>query len=127
MKSRQKTASLPSKRKGAGSRIVAALTEVRDALASGRPIESVLDVRDVEIALPSAYSGRQVRSLRATMGVSQPVFARLIGVSTELVQQWEQNLATPRPIAARLMDEISNDPADFLKRHISRAQRPKVA
>lgn len=102
-----------------GTRIVAALTEVRDVLASGDPVEKHMVVRVVEIPDPGVYTAKSVRKLRNQLGISQAVFARLLGVSTELVEHWEQGVTTPRPIARRLLDEVAIDPAAYLRRQLA--------
>jgi len=62
------------------------------------------------VAAPGHYTPKDVRKLRQTLGVSQPLFARLMGVSTVLVQSWEQGQRTPSPMARRLLDEVRRDP-----------------
>jgi len=108
-----------TKPKRLGERITEALTELHDALRSGRPLEEQLTVRTVEIAAPRLYSAKDVRRMRHRLAVSQAVFARLIGVSVQLVEHWEQGVANPRPLARRLLDEIDRDPDSFLTRHIA--------
>ena len=99
-----------------GQRLVASMREVVSALESGEPLESQLTVRTVEISDPGTYSARLVRALRSEIGASQAVFAKLLGISVELVQNWEQGVTTPRPIARRLLDEVSRDPAAYAAR-----------
>jgi DNA-binding transcriptional regulator YiaG len=108
-----------SKRKRLGERIGDALEELYGALRSGRPLHETLTVRTVEIAEPKSYGAKEVQRTRRRLAVSQAVFARLVGVSAELVQHWEQGITAPRPLARRLMDEINRDPAGFLARNIS--------
>jgi DNA-binding transcriptional regulator YiaG len=72
--------------------------------------EDRLTVRQVEVPDPGQYPPASVRRLRQELGVSQPVFARLMGVSTVLVQSWEQGQRIPSPMARRLLDEIRRDP-----------------
>jgi putative transcriptional regulator len=98
------------------------MREIAQALESGRPLEEQLTVRTVEINDPGTYTARQIRVLRNKVGVSQAVFAKMLGVSTVLVQHWEQGLAVPRPIARRLLDEVSRDPAIFATRAFRRVR-----
>jgi putative transcriptional regulator len=109
-----------------GARIKESLEELRDALASGQPLESKFTVRTLEVPEPRPHDARSVRALRQSLGVSQAVFARLLGVSNELVEHWEQGIREPKPLARRLLDEISRDPKDYLRRHTT-PSRPKVA
>jgi putative transcriptional regulator len=67
-------------------------------------------IRRVEIPEPGEYRASDVRKLRRTLGVSQPVFAGLMGVSTVLVQSWEQGQRVPSRMARRLLDEIAREP-----------------
>jgi putative transcriptional regulator len=71
-------------------------------------------IRDVEIAEPGNYRAKDVRVLRDVIGVSQAVFACLVGVSPELVESWEQGLRRPAAPVRRLLDKISEDPAAFV-------------
>jgi putative transcriptional regulator len=115
-----------AKVKRLGERIGDALEELRDALKSGEPLESKFTVRTIEVPEPHRHDARSIRKLRASMSVSQGVFARLLGVSVELVEHWEQGLREPQPLARRLLDEIARDPTDFLNRHTT-PSTPKVA
>ena len=106
-----------------GAQLTAALTELRDALETGRPLEEFFTVRTVEIPDPPAYNTKRVRALRKRMGVSQAVFASLLGISPQLVEHWEQGVRSPRPIACRLLDEVNRDPKGFLQRHMKHSKR----
>lgn len=93
-----------------GRRIVEGLTELRDTLRDGIPLEQRFTVRTVKVADPEDFDARRVRVLRDRIGVSQGVFAKLLGVSTVLVQSWEQGVREPSPLARRLLAEIARDP-----------------
>ena len=100
-----------AKRKSAGARIIAGLTEFVEALERGESVESRFTVRTVELPpKPRGYTPRSVRTTRDRLAASQPVFASLLGVSTALVQHWEQGFRKPSPMACRLLDEINRDP-----------------
>jgi DNA-binding transcriptional regulator YiaG len=71
-------------------------------------------IRTVSIPGPGKHSPASVRKLRAALGMSQRVFAELIGVSGILVQSWERGVRDPSPLARRLLDTISRDPAGWL-------------
>jgi putative transcriptional regulator len=52
-----------------------------------------------------------VKRLRTeTLGVSQAVFARLLGVSPKLVEAWESGRNTPAGPVRRLFELIERDP-----------------
>ena len=72
-------------------------------------------IRTVCIPGPGKHSPASVRRLRASLGMSQSVFAELIGVSCILVQSWElTRVRTPSTLARRLLDTISDDPVRWL-------------
>lgn len=99
------------KKKSAGRRIIAGLTELVETLERGEPLEARFTVRTVELPPePGHYAPRQVRDTRALLGASQTVFASLLGVSTALVQHWEQGFRKPSRMACRLLDEINREP-----------------
>ena len=47
------------------------------------------------------------------VGASQPVFARMLGVSAALVRSWEGGQRKPAPMARRLLDLIRADPSKW--------------
>jgi putative transcriptional regulator len=51
-----------------------------------------------------AYSPAQIRRIRSSTGMSQPVFARLLGVGKSAVAQWEQGERKPSGPALRLLE-----------------------
>ena len=97
--------------KAAGKAILADLTEFAEALESDVPLATKYTIRRVRVPDPPAqYSARSVRLTRDKIGVSQSVFAYLLGVSTILVQAWEQGNRVPAAWARRLLDEVNHDP-----------------
>jgi DNA-binding transcriptional regulator YiaG len=48
-------------------------------------------------ARPSRFVAKGLRSLRTRLGLSAPELARLIGVSTQSVYNWETKKSVPRP------------------------------
>jgi putative transcriptional regulator len=97
-----------------GTRIVGALNQFADDLASGASIESKYTVRKVRvISKPSPYPPARVRAVRELIGASQEVFAQLLAVSPMTVRSWEQGLRQPSPIARRFLDELEMSPAHF--------------
>jgi DNA-binding transcriptional regulator YiaG len=63
---------------------------------------------------PGKHSPVMVRRLRAQLGMSQAIFARMIGVSAILVQSWERGVREPSTMARRLLDTISRDPTGWV-------------
>lgn len=99
------------KQTGAGRRIIAAFQAERAAHARGelRTIRTI-DLPDE----PGVYRAEAVVKLRGTLGVSQAVFARLLGVSTVLVSHVEQGRREPNQMMRRMLDLMTADPAPWL-------------
>lgn len=110
----------------AGNRLMAALEEVHRAVTSGDT--STLAIHQVEIPEPGRYDATAVRATRRRLGVSQAVFGRLVGVSPQLVEHWEQGRRVPAPLARRLLDKINEDPSSYLESLVKRTvlRRPSV-
>jgi putative transcriptional regulator len=66
----------------------------------------------VKVAPPTLL-GAEVAAIRAALGVSQPVFAGLIGASPAAVRAWEQGAKPVRGVAAVLLAHIRDDPAPW--------------
>jgi putative transcriptional regulator len=65
---------------------------------------------------PPALSKKKIKDLREnTLGVSQPIFALLLGVSAAAVKAWEQGNKKPSGTARRLMQLVENDPGILQK------------
>jgi putative transcriptional regulator len=107
----------PERLSPAGAKIVAAFQEAIEAMRSGEPLEKCFTVRtyNVEFA-PRAYGPEDVRRVRGLLGMSQPIFARFLGVDANTVRSWEQGSRVPSPIARRFMDEIETDPEHWRRR-----------
>jgi DNA-binding transcriptional regulator YiaG len=99
-----------------GERITQGLTEALEALRSGEPLERRFRVDTIEIPDPPRFTPAAVRMLRAQLRVTQSMLAKILGVSVELVEHWEQGIRTPRPMACRLLNELRADPDGFIKR-----------
>ena len=57
----------------------------------------------------------RVLAMRKTMGLSQRVFARLVGVSVKTLQNWEQGRRQPSGPAAVLLTVLVADPGAVLR------------
>jgi DNA-binding transcriptional regulator YiaG len=115
-----------TKQKTVAERIAEGMGELVEAMRTGKPLHELFTVRTVEIPDPAVYDARAVRATRRRLSVSQAIFARLLGVSVELVEHWEQGLSVPRPVVRRLLDEVNRDPDGFRERHFSRIDRGKL-
>jgi putative transcriptional regulator len=93
-----------------GREIIDGLKELHGVLASGEPVERHFTVRSVKLDLtPGRYRAKDVRATRAALGVSQAIFAQLLGTSSSTVQSWEQGKRIPPPMACRLLDQMNAD------------------
>jgi len=80
-------------------------------------ISQVLTVRKVKLNLqPRAFDADEVKSLRARLNISQPVFAEFLGIATSTLRDWEQGITEPSGLACRLLEEISRDVAAWATR-----------
>jgi putative transcriptional regulator len=94
-----------------GREIVSSLAEAIEVERRGIPIDSRFTVRTVEMPdEPKTYDPVGVRATRDKIGVSQAIFAQLVGVSVMLVRAWEQGQRRPALWARRLFDEMNRDP-----------------
>jgi putative transcriptional regulator len=93
---------------------MAGMREIERMLDEGKTPEQMFTVKTIEIPDPKAYRAKQIRDLRETLGVSQAVFAHLLGVSVILVKSWERGAREPSLMARRLLDTIKADPSRWL-------------
>jgi putative transcriptional regulator len=97
--------------------LVAGFTELADTLKSGVDPATRFNCYRMELDLkPHAYTPTLVKETRATLGASQRVFAKFLGVSVKTVSEWEQGCGTPKAIACRFMDEIRSHPEHYRRR-----------
>jgi DNA-binding transcriptional regulator YiaG len=57
-----------------------------------------------------AISGREIRRIRAAMGLTQVEFAALLGTIGNTVAKWEREEATPREPTAKLIQLLGAQP-----------------
>ena len=82
-------------KKRLGKLLVQSLTEVRGGQAGK------LTMKTVEIPDPPRFDAKAVHALRDRLGLSQGLFAKLLGVSRKLMEAWETGTRTPSPMADR--------------------------
>ena len=101
------------KRPSVAERIGRGMSELQSIMAADADPRTVLTWHAVEIEEPARYGPAEVRGVRDSLGLSQPLFAKLIGVSPALVKLWEQRQQkrAPAPWARRLFDSIQSQPA----------------
>jgi DNA-binding transcriptional regulator YiaG len=103
-----------------GRELIAALKEVHRAVTTGD--YTGMTVREVEIPDPRPFNVAEVRALRKKVGASIAVFAQLCGVSSKLVEHWEQGRRIPSPLARRLLERIDAGPAAYMDSLIKRRE-----
>lgn len=102
-----------------GSRaLLESLAELERVVREGLTLEDIKKRFPTRVRViapdPGKYSPAEIKALRTKIGISQADFASLMGVSHILVQSWEQGVRDPSPLARRLLDTISSDPAAWI-------------
>ena len=80
-----------------------------DLLESVKQMRQGKAARVTKVKLPAAAEAR------ASVGMSQQEFSRLLGVSARTLQDWEQGRREPTGPAKVLLRAIHNDPKHVLK------------
>jgi putative transcriptional regulator len=73
------------------------------------------------------YGGAEVRRIRAAARMSQPVFARLLGVDKSAVAQWERGAKRPSGPALRLLEVLDPTKPDSPVVQVRRAMSDTAA
>jgi putative transcriptional regulator len=66
------------------------------------------------VVQPAGYTSADIRSFRVELGLSQSLFADLLGVSKSLVEHWERGVRPPSATVRRLLDAIRARPDSFM-------------
>ncbi len=107
------------KKKGSktfGGEIVEDIKALCDTVERGECLDPKYTVRTVELDLePLKYESDDVRRVRASLNVSQAVFAKILGTSVECVESWEQGIRKAPPMACRLLDLVSRHRDHWIK------------
>lgn len=70
-----------------------------------------LDLRTVELpARPRAMKPADIRAVRESLNASQSLFARLLNVSSNAVESWEQGIREPRQATLKLLHIARKNP-----------------
>jgi DNA-binding transcriptional regulator YiaG len=87
---------MKAQKRNVATEMIADLKQINATLKSGKPLHEKFTVRTVR-AVPEhgKYDAAAVRATREIVGVSQPVFAEMLGVSAALVRAWECDLREP--------------------------------
>ena len=88
-------------------------TALQDALQYERGRK--LDLRVTTIPKPAkSLPPHRIRKIRASLHASQTQFARLLNVSTNTVESWEQGVRRPRQAALKLLMIADRNPQALL-------------
>lgn len=116
------------KEKSLGAEIVDGLTDLCETMESGQPVEGKFTVRTVVLDLkPQEYEADDVKHIRRSLNVSQAVFAQILAVSVECVENWEQGIQKPPPMACRLLDLVHRHRDHWIKVLEDATQAPTPA
>ena len=85
------------------------------AVASSEKSATAVDLRSVEIpARPKPLKPAEIRALRESLNASQALFARLLNVSSNAVESWEQGIREPRQATLKLLYIARKNPNALL-------------
>jgi putative transcriptional regulator len=100
-----------------GSQILAGLSEFCKALDEGEPIGKKFTVRSVSLELEARpYGPGDVKAARERLNLSQPLLARLLGVSVKTLRSWEQGLKPVPRMASNYLNDILANPEILTKK-----------
>ncbi len=88
---------------------------LQEALAHEQGEQSGLRGMELPPA-PKPLRPSQIRAIRKAFNVSQAVFARIINVSTNTVESWEQGVRRPREATLKLLTIAHRHPEVLLAR-----------
>lgn len=60
------------------------------------------------------FTSKEIAGIRESMGASQPVFAKYLGVSVSTIRTWEQGDKVPTGSARRLLQFAHSEPTNFV-------------
>jgi putative transcriptional regulator len=88
------------------------MAELESIMSSGQSLSGNgrFTIRTIYVQQPRTYTSKNVRAVRQQLGVSQAIFAQLLGVSQVLVRSWERGARAPAPVACRLLDIVRDNP-----------------
>jgi putative transcriptional regulator len=93
--------------------------ELRKALGDSLRYErgEAMDLRTTDIPAPvKPITPREIREIRVSLHASQSLFAKLINVSANTIESWEQGVRRPRQAALKLLDIARRHPQVLLER-----------
>ena len=113
--------------KGVWDRVADELNQLAAGVAGGGPLPAGFTARTVRVSGPPAVDAAGAKAARTALGVSQPVFARFLGVSVQTVRAWEQGTRVPAGAVRRLLTDIRRHPDHWAARLREEAAAAKPA
>ena len=84
--------------------------------SSASESSKTLDLRSVEMPPPpKLLKPSEIRAFRESLNASQALFARLLNVSSNAVESWEQGIRQPRQATLKLLHIARKDPKALLR------------
>jgi putative transcriptional regulator len=68
--------------------------------------ETLRSFDDSCLTVPAAFKPQEIKAIRETNHVSQPVFARYLNTSESTVQKWESGAKKPSGMALKLLTVV---------------------
>lgn len=90
-----------------------ALAHKRGEDVGARVTTATVTVRSVDVVPPPEYRDVDIRRVREGLGLSQAVFASLLGASASTVRAWERGARRPSDMARRLIELAEREPGVF--------------
>lgn len=81
--------------------------------AQGRKVKGT-NINEYIVHEPKGFTAEEIKSLRISLQISQPIFAQILGVSVNALRNWEQDRNSPSMMARRFLEVIENDPSKFI-------------
>ena len=83
--------------------------------ATAKPAKGGLDLRKAELpGRPKPLKPADIRALRTSLNASQALLARLLNVSSNAVESWEQGIREPRQATLKLLHIAKKNPGVLL-------------
>ena len=55
------------------------------------------------------FSSKEIKQIRARVGLTQKLFASFLGVSVKTIEAWEEGINKPSGVASRMLSMIERD------------------
>ena len=82
---------------------------------AAKTAKSGIDLRTAELpARPRPLKPADIRALRTSLNASQALLARLLNVSSNAVESWEQGIREPRQATLKLLHIAKKNPSVLL-------------